>query len=361
MKSPASPPPALPRRLSLVAQTVASLSAGIRGCQWPRHLPAERELAKQLQVGRKTLRAALKELEHQGTLSVSSRQGRLISTPPPGGGSTQQRGVGILIQTPLQTMHSRRMFVIHAVRENLGKAGCLTELHVSPRCFSAHPARALDKLVRDHPGLVWVVFGSKEPMQHWFVQRRLPCLVIGSSPAGIGLPSIDVDHQASCHHAGNVLWRKGHRRVALVLPLDAFGGDAASELGLGEALEGKPGVHLRVLRHDGTQAHLRALLDQALGAAQPPTAFVVARAMQALTVAMHLMNRGRVLPRDVAVISRDDEAFMECTTPAITRYSVSLPLYARRIAMAARQLTEPGGLPPKAMRLMPAFVAGETV
>jgi hypothetical protein len=49
------------------------------------------------------------------------------------------------------------------------------------------------------------------------------------------------------------------------------------------------------------------------------------------------------------------------TTPTIVRYSISLPLYARRIAMSARQFAGTGALAAKATRLMPEFIQGETV
>jgi DNA-binding LacI/PurR family transcriptional regulator len=354
--------PALPQRLSLVSQTVQSLRHGMNAGYWKEHLPAERELARQLQVGRKTLRAALMELEGEGAFDLSSRQRRRILLPVAKvRAKAQKRTVGILIASPLQTMHARRMFVIQAVQEHLAKAGCATELHVRPRCFSAHPARALTQLQRDHPGVVWIVFGSKEPMQRCFIEQHVPCLIIGTCRPDIGLPSIDVDHRAACHHAGNVLWRKGHRRIALVLPDDAFDGDAASEHGLRTALHDKAGVYLQIIRHDGTKANLCALLDKALRTSTPSTAFLIARAKHALTVAMHLMRRGHALPRGRALISRDEEPFLESTTPTLARYSISLPLYARRIATSARRLAETGTLPAIATRLMPEFIKGETV
>jgi hypothetical protein len=76
---------------------------------------------------------------------------------------------------------------------------------------------------------------------------------------------------------------------------------------------------------------------------------------------MHLMRRGHALPRGSALISRDEEPFLESTTPTLARYSISLPLYARRIATSARRLAETGTLPAIATRLMPEFIKGETV
>jgi len=325
-------------------------------------MPGERKLCERLQVSRDTLRAALQELEREGTLGVSDRQCRRIKTKRAGlGDDAHHRVVALLSPASLQTISPRSMFVIDAVRDRLAKAGCVIECHVSRSCFSAHPARALKKLVDDHPAAVWVVVGSKEPMQRWFMRHRLPLLVIGSCKAGIGLPSFDVDHRAICRHAGDVLWRKGHRRIAIVLPQDAYEGETRSEEGLRESLRSRSDGLLRVLRHDGTTTHLCSLLDTAMRSPKPPTAYIVARAVHALTVTMHLMRRGKRIPQDVAVISRDDDPFLQSTTPDVARYSINPAQFARRVAMAARQLSETGTLAPKAFRLIPKFIAGETV
>ena len=118
---------------------------------------------------------------------------------------------------------------------------------------------------------------------------------------------------------------------------------------------------MTVLHHDGSTSHLCSVLDDALRQPDPPTAILVARARHVLTVMMHLLRRGRRIPQDVAVISRDDDPFFQYTTPAVARYAIDQTHFARRLAMAARQLAETGTLPARAIRLMPQFVPGETV
>jgi DNA-binding LacI/PurR family transcriptional regulator len=103
------------------------------------------------------------------------------------------------------------------------------------------------------------------------------------------------------------------------------------------------------------------LLDEALRPPNPPTAFLVARPPHVLTVMMHLMRHGRRIPQDVAVISRDNDPFLESIAPLVARYAINQAQFARRLSMAARQLAETGTLPPHAIRLMPAFLPGETV
>ena len=359
-KSPRLPP--LPRRLSLVAQTVQSLREGIRTGHWRAHLPGERELAAHFQVGRNTLRAALDELQRSGWLEVTQRQRRRIKprrvAPGP---DAQKRVIAVLCARPLPALPPHVASIIDTLKDGLAKADCSVEWHVSRASFSKKPDRALEKLVQQNPAIEWLLLGSREPMQRWFVRHQLPCLVIGSCAPDIALPSLDADHRATCRHACGVLLRKGHRRIALVLPQGGQGGDLDSEKGVREALESMPDASLRVLTHDGTSAHICTLLDDAMRSPNPPTACIVARAIHVLTVMMHLMRRGKRIPQDVAVISRDDDPFLESTSPAVTRYAVNTGQFARLLSRAARQLAETGTLQPKAVRLMTTFFAGETV
>lgn len=353
---------ALPQRVSLISQTAASIRAHLRAGHWAERLPAERRLCRHLHVSRPTLRAALRELEREGLIGLTGRTRRFIDSqrghPAPHSAS---RVVTLLAPSPLQAMPPATLFMLDTLRDNLAGMGHAVHLHVDPVAFSQKPARALDRLLRNNPSTIWVAWGSKEPMQRWFLARHLPLLVIGSCGPGIPLPSVDVDFRATCRHAGNVLLRRGHKRLALVLQQDAYDGDVDSERGFREAVNRHPGAKIRVLRHDGTAGHLCSLLDKVLRSPGAPTGYLVVRAVHALTVAMHLMRRKRRLPQDAAVLSRDDEAYLEHTSPSLSRYAINMDQFARKVCNAVCGLAATRTLPAHAVRLMPKFIPGETV
>jgi DNA-binding LacI/PurR family transcriptional regulator len=361
MKPKPSAFPALPQRFSLVAQTVQSICDGIQAGHWQELLPGERELCARLQVSRSTVRAALSELQRRGWLAVSNRQRRRITSERTARLAADQKSVvAILAPLTLRTMPPAAVLVIDALREQLARTGWTIELHVNRSCFSSKPARALEKLVRDTHAAAWLLVGSSRPMQSWFLRQSLPCLVMGTCANDIALPFADADHRATCRHAGALFLRKGHHRLALVLPESTTGGDTDSERGMREALSHEPNASLLVLRHRD-KAHLCMLLDNALRSPNPPTAYLVARSVHALTVAMHLLRRKVRLPQDAAVLSRDDETFLWHTSPSVSRYAIDAEYFARKVSKAVRQLAETGMLTPRAIRFIPKLIAGETV
>lgn len=348
-----------------MAQTAQLLREGLQAGQWREHLPGERELCERFHVSRPTVRGALEQLRREGWLDVAHGKRRRILAPRPHRTARDpwSKTIGLLSAEPLRNLPPFIVCWVDELRTHLSREGFELEFHASRKCLSPRPARALAALLANAPAAAWVLLLCPGQTQRWFAAQELPCVVAGTCASGIELPSFDVDHRALGRHAGALLWRKGHRHAALLLPGYYCGGDAETEAGFCEGFTAgtrDPGAAL-VLQHDGTVAGVTSRLDAVLRRPQPVSALLVSRTEHVLTVVTHLLRQGLRIPEDVAVISRDNDAFLEFLAPAMTRYVGAPGVYARRLSRAVVQLAQTGALPVRPVRLTPRFIAGETV
>lgn len=362
MKASSSPSAALPlpERVSLVTQTARILRQGLETNRWPGALPGERLLAEQLRVSRPTLRAALAQLEKDGLFETSQgkrRQTASINGKTRASKNGAPKSICLLSPHPLDAVPPMVLFWINELRARLAELHLSMELVVRPSAYHAKAERAWEELAQGHPSTAWVLFLSTEPMQRWFAARKIPALVVGSCPADDPLPSVDVDYRAACRHAAQWFSGHGHKRLALLLPASGCPGDQESEEGFREgAVKGD----VKVVRHDASVTGVCAKVDRLLGTSDAPTAFLIARSAHALTVLTHLQRRGIKVPQDVALISRDDDAYLQHVVPALARYTSRPQQFARKVGEALVQVLERGAKPVKPVRLMPEFLRGET-
>lgn len=354
----------IPQRILIATQTANVLRAGLKKGIWRGELPGERSLCERLSVSRPTLRTALEQLTREGWLEVSQGRARRILRPGSERRPARTEAVGLLTPVGLHAVPPFVLSWIDELREHLGRNGQPLEVQVVPGCFVQRPVKALESLVRRAPACVRVLYQATEPMQRWFEQNDVPCVLAGSSFPGVTLPSVDIDYRAACLHATNLLLAKGHRRIALVARGQPLGGDVESELGFREAF-----AKLRTqsaqpifLRHNDTIHGLCAQLDKLFRArGTAPTALLVARTHHALTAVTQLLRRGWKVPEEVAVISRDDDAFLDYAVPSLARYRSDATQFARRVERIVQQLKAGGKIARPQVRLMPRFIKGESV
>lgn len=348
----------LPERVSLVTQTARVLRQGLEIGRWPGAMPGERKLAEQLRVSRPTLRAALEQLQQEGLLQNAQGKRRQALAKASGlKAPSIPKSICLLSPHTLDAVPPFVLFWIDELRARLAEQGTSMEFVVRPSVYHARGERAWTEVVQSHPSAAWVLFLSTEPMQRWFAKNKIPALVVGSCPPDNPLPSVDVDYRAACRHAAQWFSGHGHKRLALLLPASGCPGDEESEQGF---REGAAGGEVKVVRHDATVAGVCAKVDRLLTTADAPTAFLVARSAHALTVLTHLQRRGIKVPQQVALISRDEDPYLQHAVPVVARYTSRPQQFARKVGEALVQVLEPTGGRVKAVRLMPEFSRGET-
>ena len=353
----------LPQRSSLVAQTAAVLKDEINAGRWTRHLPGEHELCSLLHVGRVTLRSALTQLQKEGWLRTSQGKRREIVSRRRATVSKPSDRVVLLTHARLLLLPPTTIFWIDGLREHLSEEGYHLEVHEHPACYSGRPEHALESLAsRLHPA-GWVLLQSTARMQRWFARRMVPCVITGSRHTGVLLPSVDKDYRALSRHAAGAFLAKGHRQLALVNPARSLAGDCESEKGFKEGVQKscRSDVNCFIVGHNGSMADICNKLDTLLKRAAPPTAFLVSKPDHVLTVMSHLLGRGLRLPKDVALISRDNDPFLENLVPSVAKYSLNPSLFARTISNLVLEMVRGGVVKPMEHLMMPQFVPGQTL
>jgi DNA-binding LacI/PurR family transcriptional regulator len=354
----------LPQRNSLVSQTADILLAEIFRGTWRDWLPGERALCEKLQISRNTLRSALKQLKRDKVIQAQHGAGNRILSRPKGRPINKElMTVGLLTPEPLERLRPLHTLWIDELRGLLIEQGCRLHLYHGHQYFRQTPGTALQKLVRQNRHGCWILSLSNEPMQRWFEKNEVPCLVAGSIYPGVTLPFRDLNHRAMCRHAAGVLLALGHRRVAMLMNKSNRAGDLESETGFIDGMRHTvhAGVEPQVIRHEATIASLCHALSRLMEQKQPPTALLVVNPFHYLTVSSRLTQQGWRIPRDISVMSRDEDPFLSFVIPEPARYVTSPHLFARGLLRPVLELLR-GHLPSeKSSMIIPKFIKGDSL
>ena len=349
----------LPQRTSLVAQTAQLLREAIAAGDWARLLPGELELTRRLHIGRVTLRAALAELEREKLITSGQGRRREILAKPRAHrrATAASRTVALLTPEPLHRLSSTTVFWIDELREHLDRGGKELEIHANPAASRRQAAYALDALVARFRSAGWVLYRSTPQMQAWFREQGVPAVIAGSRHPGVSLPSLDVDYAAGCRHAAGQLLAKGHRHLAIVRPESNLAGDLQSVAGFHEGT----GEEVPCAHHDGSIPGICAALAKLFAREPRPTGLLIFHARHLLTAMGWLQRRGLCVPRDVSLICRDDQPFLEFVLPAPTRYQLDAKVFARKLSRLVASLVSGGSSHARQQQLLPTFLPGETL
>ena len=353
----------IPRRPSLIAETRAVLLEGIRAGRWERMLPGERRLARELQVSRSTVGCAMAVLKREGMLSVQQgRRGEILPRALQGADPrvTGATSVALLVPQPLAQLRQFTALWVDELRRILHDEKIGLHIVDSRDARSKQPDRSLRKLVATSPHAVWLLLLTSREVQTWFQRQGVPAIVTGTCGEGIKLPAIDADYRAAGVHAGHVLLRSKHRRIAYFVPPSPNEGVLRFQAGLRAALsaEQRTAADLAVIIAESRDEVGRAI-ERCLAGFRP-TAIVCAKANTALSVWSHLAYRGVRIPRDVSLLSAESEPFFDHLAPSLAHYALAPAHYAQIVGrVVTKQLAVSTPLDSQMLEL--DFVSGGTI
>jgi LacI family transcriptional regulator len=204
---------------------------------------------------------------------------------------------------------------------------------------------------------------SDEPVQRWFQDNKVPCVVAGSIYKDVILPYCDFDHRAACRHAAGLLLGRGHRRIALLVQKSRLAGEKESEEGFADGVRCSPhkDVEMLVCNLDGTVAGVAGVVRRLMARRPAPTALLMVNAFYYLTATTCLARLGLRVPEDVSVVLCDGADYLPWLLPAPTHYEVAPFNFAKTLLATVLETLETGVTGKRAVLLMPACITGGSV
>ena len=347
---------------SLHSQVAAAIRHKISSGVWAGWLPAERTLAAELRVSRRTLRKALAHLRGEGTLRTSAARGHAIL---PGVAARKSRRdhdarVVFLSPVPLEELRPFTVLWVDQLRSILAERHVHLRMLAGKKFFGVRARTHLARLVRQQPADAWLLANSTDTAQRWFQVDGPPCVLAGSCHAGIDLPNVDLDHAALGQHAAGVLLAAGHRRIAMLMDRKARVGDTKAQGGFMRGIAATRGrdVEFSVVTLPADPAGIHKILRRLLERDDAPTALFVSRSSDYLSVLSSLLQLRRRIAEDVSLLLRDDEPFLQSLFPTPNRYAFAHRVFARRIGRLLMEALAKEPHDRRHVSVLPTYVAG---
>ncbi|WP_367870102.1 substrate-binding domain-containing protein [Luteolibacter sp. Populi] len=352
----------IPSRGNLVADCVRVMNLRIAAGEWPKRLPGERRLAETLQVGRDTIRLALRQLEREGVLApadAGSRRSVLGSGIEAVKTKAGPLKIGLLAHRRLEGLPQPMLLEIDRIRDALADKGGSLEVYSPGWYEQKNPAKRLEALIEEERCSAWMLLRSSAAVQGWFMKSRTPGLIRGYPHPGIDLPHLDVDWQATAHHAAGHLWRMGHRRVVVLSPAEPLKGVEAAVRGVMEL--GEPDFEATVLVENGSSEGIGRVLARALNFKNPPSAIIATRPRQAATALTWLATQGLRVPQHLSLITLAWEPFLDHLVPEISGYRADPEAVAKLVVRRLERLAAGAPNPSGNTWITPEVVKGASV
>ncbi len=285
----------------------AQLREGIREGRWSECLPGVARLAVELDVSRHTVRRALQSLEAEGLLDgrgLGRSRGVIAQAV-----SIHPLRVGILTSMLLTECQFKTAHVLSQIQQQLTMAGHEVFIAKKSQVELKHDVHRIVSHLLAQPADAWIVSSGSSQLLEWCAGQTLPCLALFGRTDGLTLARSGPDKVPAYLAATRQLIKLGHRRIVLIARHTRRHPTPGSVERAFQAEMAAHGIRTSLYHlpdWEETPAGLANLL-KSLFHHTPPTALIIDGTAIYIAAAEFLARRGIQVPRQVSLISTDDE------------------------------------------------------
>ena len=339
-------------------QVAASIRDKILSRELTDPLPASRVWCRELDVGRPTLLAALKILEHAGLLRMTARGAKIARGRKKSKPDAMAKPRSLPVKSQAVRPHWKARFLYYGRNYKEIQQGSKWFLALSwalqrhdirlvlERC-NAVRLTAVATNTASHDELCFLQ-SLPAPYQSLFVQHSKPAVIVGYAGPDIALPYLTTDLSSSTRHAALRLLRRGFRRLVLI-------NLAAREEGVTRSIESfqsacadwphQP-VSTEVVRVWNDLESQRNAIRRLAARTKEPCGFIIFSPVSVGMLVSALLERGISIPKEAEIVALEYTHGEISFSAPVTLYEFPAQRFAKAISTICLHYFETGALPP---------------
>ena len=317
------------RILSPSEQVAEHLKGELLRGRWTTSIPGVPSLAAEMGVNRKTVDAALRQLDHDGILIPrGAGRKRLIGVLPEDQSPAPLR-LGVL---PYESTDKRIDYVVE-IQHMLMEAGHAPFFASKSLMDLSLDVERVAQLVESTEADAWIVMAASAQILDWFAGQDLPVFSLFGGSRDTRFAGAGPNKSPAYREAVRSLVGMGHRRIVLLARTQRRKPTPGeSEQTFLESLE-EEGIsvgeyHLPDWRdsRESFQACLTSLFQ-----VTPPTALIIQEAILFSAAQQFLARRGLRVPEDVSLVCTDPDPTFTWCEPSIAHIRWRSRPFVRRV------------------------------
>lgn len=315
---------------SLPQQVADHLREGVQQGRWSSAIPGVPQLASELDVGRNTVRRALKILEIEGLLADRGQgRSRAITVAAATAAAQRPLRVNVLRHDEQLRDNPGLIQIIHS----LEAAGHEVFSCKKSQIELKHDVARLSRQLAENPADAWVVESGSHALLKWCARQPIPCLALFGRTDELQMARTGPDLVPAYQVATRELIARGHRRIVLIVR-EGFRKPTPGrcETAFLDELRahGIPTGVFNLPDWEETAEGFNMLLEK-LFKSTPPTALIVDEICWFIAALGFFVRHGIRIPEQVSLVSGDCEPVLDQCHPGFAHMSWDNRLIVRRV------------------------------